>query len=151
MSRSGYTDDYDDDDLALGRWRGMVASAIRGKRGQRLLTDLLAALDAMPRKELITHELEQFNPDDGRLEVCALGALGHARGIDMAKVDASEPEEVAGVFDIAECLAQEIVYINDEHFDCRWDGNKRVDITPEERWTGMRAWVAKAIREEGAR
>lgn len=147
MSRSGYSDGLDD--LELGRWRGMVASAIRGKRGQKLLTDLLAALDAMPRKELITHELEQFNPDDGSLEVCALGALGHARGIDMAKVDASEPEEVAGVFDIAECLAQEIVYINDEHFDYRWDGNKRVDITPEERWTGMRAWVAKRIRNAG--
>lgn len=32
MGRHGYTDDCDDV-LASGRWRGIVASAIRGKRG----------------------------------------------------------------------------------------------------------------------
>ena len=56
MSRSGYTDDLDDD-LAMGRWRGMVASATRGRRGQKLLTDLLAALDAMPEKALVAKQI----------------------------------------------------------------------------------------------
>jgi hypothetical protein len=143
MSRSGYTDGYDDD-LALGRWRGMVASAIRGKRGQKLLTDLAAALDAMPEKALIIGELETAEG-----EVCALGALGKARGLDMAAIDPSEPDVVAAAFDIAECLAQEIVWMNDENFDYRWDGNNRVEITPEERWAGMRVWVAKQIRNAG--
>lgn len=53
MSRSGYTDD-DDDPLATGRWRAQVRSAIRGKRGQAFLRELIAALDAMPEKALIT-------------------------------------------------------------------------------------------------
>jgi hypothetical protein len=53
MSRSGYTDDYGDDDpLALGRWRSAVNNAIRGKRGQAFLHDLAATLDAMPEKKL---------------------------------------------------------------------------------------------------
>ena len=59
MSRSGYTD-YDDSDFANWnhiRWRGQVASATRGKRGQQFFRDLIAALDAMPTKVLITDDL----------------------------------------------------------------------------------------------
>ncbi len=56
MSRSGYSDDLDS--WALIRWRGQVASAIRGRRGQAVLRDLLAALDAMPEKALVASELE---------------------------------------------------------------------------------------------
>ena len=41
MSRSGYTDGFEM--WSVIRWRGAVASAIRGQRGQRLLRDLLAA------------------------------------------------------------------------------------------------------------
>ena len=129
MSRSHYHDDLDT--LDLGRWRGQVASATRGKRGQRFFTDLLEALDAMPVKRLITHELLQ----DG--EVCAIGSLGVHRKIDMSELDPDEPDDVAHVFGIASCLAQEIVYYNDEYFD---------RDTPEQRWVRMRAWVAKQIR-----
>lgn len=56
MSRSDYSEDLDMWDLI--RWRGQVASAIRGKRGQKLLRDLAAALDAMPVKALIADELQ---------------------------------------------------------------------------------------------
>lgn len=35
MSRSGYVDEYDLEPGEFGRWRGVVVSAIRGKRGQR--------------------------------------------------------------------------------------------------------------------
>ena len=45
MSRSGYSDDDEDGRLAM--WRGAVQSAIRGKRGQAALRELLTALDAM--------------------------------------------------------------------------------------------------------
>jgi len=55
VSRSGYSDDLDNWDLI--KWRGQVASATRGKRGQKLLTDLLAALNAMSEHSLIAHEL----------------------------------------------------------------------------------------------
>jgi hypothetical protein len=128
MSRSGYSEDLDN--WALIKWRGQVASAIRGKRGQKFLRDLLAALDAMPEKSLIADELEV----DG--EVCAIGALGKARGINMESLDPSEPEGVAAAFDIATCLAQETVYENDE---------AGYHETPEHRWTRMRAWVNSHI------
>jgi len=47
MSRSGYSDDCDDQ-WSLICWRGAVKSAIRGKRGQAFLKEMLAALDALP-------------------------------------------------------------------------------------------------------
>ena len=134
MSRSGYSEDLDN--WALIKWRGQVASATRGRRGQSLLRDLLAALDAMPKKELIAHELELANGDR-----CALGVVGMARGIDMSRLDPSEPEDVAAAFDIARPLAMEIVYEND-------DGDFFGQETLHERWTRMRRWVADQIREK---
>ena len=132
MSRSGYSDDGDHIDL----YRQAVARATNGERGQRLLRDLLTALDAMPDRRLIPGHLEH---DRG---VCALGALGKARGLDMANVDPHDPHEVAETFDIAPSLAREIVFANDEAYY----GNE----TPERRWLRVRRWVASQI-EEGAR
>lgn len=156
MSRSGYDDDCEDP-LLLGRWRAQVRSAIRGKRGQTFLKDLLAALDAMPRKRLITDALQiEGNEDvivggdelvarDGSItamgEVCALGALGKARGMDLSNLDPDEPEEVAEAFDIAHQLAREVVYMNDE-------GGWRE--TPEQRFDRMREWVSSLIAKEAA-
>lgn len=139
MSRSGYHDDLDP--LDLGRWRGQVASAMRGKRGQTLMRDLLAALDALPDKRLIAHELVE---EDG--EVCALGACGKYRGINMADLDPDEPEAVAAAFGIAEQLAREVVFENDDGGFGTYVGNKYEPETPEKRWARMRAWVAKQIR-----
>lgn len=45
MSRSGYSEELDQWDLI--RWRGQVASAIRGKRGQAFLRAMLAALSLL--------------------------------------------------------------------------------------------------------
>lgn len=130
MSRCGYTDDSDDD-LALGRWRAQVASAIRGKRGQRFLSELIAALDALPQKRLIENDLEAGD------EVCALGALGKARGVDLGHLDSLDYEELGSAFDIAHQLAQETMYVNDEH---------AYRATPEERWTVVRDWAARNLR-----
>lgn len=136
MSRSGYTEDWGWDDQWRGiRWRGAVASAIRGKRGQALLIELLAALDAMPVKELIVEELV-----DKEGQVCTLGALGVARGLDMEKLDPSEHEVMGKVFGIAPAMVQEIEWYNDEGF--LWD------ITPASRWRNMRDWVARKIKQE---
>lgn len=49
MSRSGYSDDCEN----IAMWRGVIASATRGKRGQRFFRDLVTALDAMPEKALV--------------------------------------------------------------------------------------------------
>ncbi len=133
MSRSGYSDDIEE--WALIRWRGQVASAIRGKRGQALLRDMIEALDALPEKCLITHDLENEQGD-----VCALGAVGRKRALKMADVDPEEPEQVAALFDIAPQLAQEIVYENDEVY---------YGETPEHRWQRMRKWAAAHLSANG--
>jgi len=113
-------------------WRGAVASAIRGKRGQQLLRELAEAMDAMPEKGLIAHALVR----DG--EHCALGVVGAARGLPIEQVDPEEPDAVAKVFNIAEALAKEIAYINDE-------GDWLPNESPEKRWLRMRKWVAENI------
>lgn len=142
MSRSGYSDDCDNWDLI--RWRGQVASAIRGKRGQAFLRDLLAALDAMPNKRLVSGELEAGG------EVCALGCIGRARGIDLQDIDVYDRSGIAKVLNIAEPLAAEIMFENDDDF-CYW---RLADETEEQyaakRWQRMRDWVAKRIKADSA-
>lgn len=130
MSRSGYVDDMDDQ-WALIRWRGAVKSAIRGKRGQSFLREMVAALDAMPEKSLITEELAMNG------EVCALGAVGMLRGIDMTQVEPTEYDEVAKLFGISDALAREIMFENDE-------GSLRNE-TAEQRWQRVRNWVQEQI------
>lgn len=130
MSRSGYSEDYDDQ-WALIRWRGAVASAIRGRRGQAFLHELLDALDSMENKRLRRNALEESG------EVCALGSLGKKRGMDMSDLDPDDYGTVAHEFGIPRALAQEIMFENDE---VQW--NK----TPEERWQRMRAYIASLIK-----
>lgn len=129
MSRSGYCDSGDS--WSLIRWRGAVKSATRGKRGQEFFKELLVALDAMPVKRLIANELEANG------EFCTLGVLGNARGLDMSEIEPEEPDQVSKGFNIAEALAQEVVYMNDE-------GTYFIE-EPEERWRRMRDWVGQQI------
>lgn len=144
MTRSGYSDDCDND-WQFVMWRGAVKSAIKGKRGQAFFKEMLAALDALPVKRLVKDELQA--PDLitcshwGMFEtqsVCAIGAVGRARGVDMNKIDPDDPPQVAGAFGIAQAMAQEIVYINDE-----WGSYRE---TPEARFVRVREWVARQIR-----
>lgn len=129
MSRSNYSEDCGGWELI--RWRGAVASALRGARGQAFLRELAAALDAMENKRLIREDLEYSG------EVCALGALGRARGLDMSKIDSEYREQVASSFGIAEALAAEVMYINDDFLGERH--------SPESRFQAMRQWVASKI------
>lgn len=130
MSRSGYHDD--DDHWATIRWRGQVASALRGRRGQAFLRELIAALDALPEKKLIYGRLIA---DDN--QVCALGAVALKRGVDMAPLDPDDPETLADVFGIAHQMIREVEYMNDEVWH----------ETPEQRWHGMRAWAERHLIE----
>ncbi len=133
MSRSGYGEDIDH--WQLIKWRGAVSSAIKGKRGQAFLKEMLAALDALPRQRLLQNDLI-----DGTGEVCAIGAVGLARGVDMSQVDPDWPEQLAGTFGIARALVCEIEYVNDE------DVPYYKEETPEERFARVRNWVASQIK-----
>ena len=133
MSRSNYSDECDDN-LALGRWRGQVNSAIRGKRGQKLLKDILEAFDAMPVKALVADSLVTA---DG--QYYTLGVLGAVRGIDMSDIDPEDYDEVAAAFDIAPALVREIVWYNDEYDYYSME-------KPEERFSRMREWVLSKIK-----
>lgn len=137
MSRHGYSDDCDG--WALVRWRGAVASAIRGRRGQAFLREMLDALDAMPEKRLIEGDLVRTTG-----EVCAIGAVCVQRGVDATSVDIDDRESIAGLVDIAEAMAAEIMYEND-------DGGYYPE-TPERRWQRMRNWVVRQLEpaQEGS-
>jgi hypothetical protein len=159
MSRSGYSDDCDG--WALIRWRGAVKAAIKGRRGQQALRDIVAALDALPEHRLASGSLVTA---DG--EYCTLGALGRARCLDMATIDPEDRSAVADAFGIAEALAAEIMFENDEdywggggmeyfnftvygpmrpwesHTQLRWRANPKA---AERRWSRMRAWAQSHI------
>lgn len=141
MSRSGYYEgDCDDNEslLAAGRWNAQIKSAIRGKRGQKFLLDLVAALDALPEKKLIANDLQREG------SFCALGALAHHRAIkvDIDRDDDDDWEDsewakLGSAFDIAEQLARETMFINDE-----------TARTDEDRWQYVRRWALRNLRPE---
>lgn len=138
MGRSGYVDDCDN----VGLWRGCVERALRGKRGQAFLREMLISLDALPEKKLIKDDLV-----DGTGAVCAIGSVGVRRGLDMSKIEIGDAEEVAKAFGIARAMAAEIEYMNDE---CGRgyspELGRMLDETPERRFTRIRAWVVGEIR-----
>ena len=132
MNRSGYSEDYDDE-LQLGRWRGVIASTLRGQRGQRFLRELVLALDRLPRARLVKNVLET---EEG--EVCALGAVLRGRGMGPIGIDTEDWDQLGKELDIAPQLAQEVMYLNDEP--------SAVAITPEERWKYIRKWAVSNIK-----
>lgn len=170
MSRHGYVD-YVDDELAAGRWRGAILSAIRGKRGQAFLQKLIAALDALPEKELYPN---RFATAEGGY--CALGAVARMEGLDIGDLDPAEDEDpddidrewISGVFGIAPALAAEVMYLNDDGLVD--DIFQRVEICgpvripfqshftivrtqdPEhakKRWKAMREWAVNRLDQKG--
>jgi len=146
--RSGYAYDFCGDELELGRWRGQVASSLRGKRGQRFLRDLIDALDAMPEKVLIAGAFER----DGK--VCASGAVGRLRGVSLADLNPSDDDlwdysydvespwncRAAERLDVAVPLIAEVEEVN--------DGFSYGNESDEDRWKRVRLWAARHLREE---
>lgn len=132
MSRSGYSDDYEYCNL----WAQTVKRAIEGKRGQAFLRELIEALDALQVKSLID---ENLITDTG--EVCALGAVGKSRGLQMAGLDPTDPERMGQIFGISTALAKEIVYQNDEWHSFR---------NGADRWKHMRQWAEKNLTKDPA-
>ena len=159
MSRSGYTDDFDNDGKGW-LWRRAVANAMAGKRGQAMLRELVAALDALPEKVLDSEELVSVEGT-----YCAMGALGRARGMDMANIDPDNRGSLAKAFGIAPAMAAEVMFMNDEcvegdlisydfevcgpmrvfekHMQLRW---KLDSVIGRQRWAKMRAWAVANVK-----
>lgn len=137
MSRYSDCDDYDWEPWMEGQAAGALQSAIRGRRGQRLLRDLVAGLDALPVPELAAGALE--DPETGC--VCALGAVRLQRGPEAVplRFDPTDEDvdwrELAEPFDISETLANAVVSQNEY-------GSKRNDEqSRRRRWLSVRAWA----------
>jgi hypothetical protein len=129
-----------------------------------MLRELLAALDAMPNKRLAA---ESLVTDDG--EFCTLGALGHARGLDMSSFDPEDYDAVAQAFGVSRALVREIVLENYECASHAWlyvdtevqgpmrrlETHRRTEcilnpLVAEQRWANMRRWVAENLIEEAS-
>ena len=137
MSRSGYSYSYDCENLHL--YRGTVARALGGRRGQRALREMAVALDAMPVKELGCGSFQAGSP-------CTLGALAAHRGVDVSDLEPEDPDYpevdrdlVGARFDVAPQMAAEVMFENDEQ--------GLGDEAGAQRWARMRAWVGGKIRE----
>lgn len=150
MSRSGYSDDgaeSAEEQWAHIRWRGAVNSALRGKRGQAFLRELIEVLDAMPVKELHADLFVDDDPEATTCRVCAMGAVWKARGLptdeSMRYVDpddweAFEQTEAFGEqLGIAPAMAREIASINDDPYGC---------YSPRQRYEAVRRWAICELR-----
>ena len=132
MSRANYSEDSDGG-WAYICWRGAVKAATNGARGQALLKELIAAMDAMPVKELISDELVSEG------NYCALGLVAATRGVDVSRIDPESHGCVAAALNIAPALAREIAFIND---DDEWADRQN---TGAARWGRVRRWAERHI------
>jgi hypothetical protein len=134
-----------DSPLDWGRYAAALRSAIRGQRGQRLLRDLVAGLDSLPRPELSTGALA--DPETGC--VCALGAVALQRGCSLEQLLAEDPddcfpEEIARRpdFDISTTLANEIMQINDDVFT-----TSNLPEDRQRRWRLVKEWALSRLKD----
>jgi hypothetical protein len=113
-------------------WQANCRRSLRGKQGQQELRVLREALLAMPEKRLI---LGLVNEDG---EVCAIGAYGRHKGIDLTTFDPEDNnhDEVGIEGGMPPLVAWKVVEMNDLQFD---------RCTPEQRYERMLAWVERLL------
>jgi hypothetical protein len=120
-------------------WYANLRRTMLSARGQAFLRELLEALDALPQKRLIPGALQQGG------EVCAIGAVGLKRGMDLTALDSHEQNEIAHAFGVSSMMVQEIAYWNDQGMEAclveLTDGGGFNENTPEDRFGFVRAWV----------
>ena len=139
-------------------WNANCRRSINGKAGQRELRELEAALLALPEKRLIRDLLQD---DEGG--VCAIGCYAKHKGVDLSKFDPEdESDEVGIAAGMPRLVAWQLVALNDITLDTVWEvahgpvqrghgvykgGIALVrDMTPEERYEKVLAWVRNALR-----
>lgn len=107
------------------------------------MRELLGALDAMPKKELISNSLEAEG------QFCALGAVAHSRGSDLSAIGVSDPEywhegdwnALSNEFNIADALVREVMWMNDDYMG--WT-RKGTNVSAK-RWLIVRNWAAREL------
>jgi len=163
-------DSAQEESLARGRWEARLMSAYNGKRGQRILRDLEAALLAMPEKRLIAGHLSTPNGDCCTVGLYCAAKQAEANGTDvhteavaMAEgwfeedweegddtdedYGAEETVEAGVAAGMTRTMAYELAYWNDAVFDYTYNRETRQTVyyTPEERWAKMLDYVQKRI------
>lgn len=153
--------DWTDDEERPGQfalWDANCLRSIKGKVGQRELRELEAALLALPSKRLVQGTLAD---DD---DVCAIGAYAKHKGVDISRFDPEDESDGVGIAaGMPPLVAWKVVAMNDLHFDTVWEvahgpiqrGHGQYqggipyvrDMTPEERYERMLAWVRKQFIE----
>lgn len=119
----------------FGLWQANCERSLRGKEGQAELRELRAALLALPEKRLIHQDLE-----DGQGGVCAIGAYGRHKGVDLSKFERDyDTDEVGIAGGMPRLVAWKVVEMNDVQFN-RY-------MTPEQRYEKMLAWVESKLAE----
>jgi hypothetical protein len=136
-----YYDDDDSDPSQEGLAAGALCSAIRGKRGQRFIRDLVQALDALPLPELAAGALE----DEETGCCCAFGAVRRFRGADAVPLwfhpmeEDMTPDNLAEPFNVSETLAWAVVQANEDGMT----GND--ESTRRRRWKQVRYWAVRQL------
>lgn len=117
-------------------WQANCVRSLRGKHGQEELRQLRIALLALPDKRLIHGLLED---DEGG--VCAVGAYGKHKGLDLSTfaVD-SDTDEVGIAGGMPSLVAWKVVEMNDIELD---------HVTPEQRYSRMLAWIESQLAAAG--
>lgn len=138
--------------------------SLRGKAGQEALRELEAALLALPEKRLIHGRLR----DDKTGEVCAVGAYARHKGYDLSTFDdEDETDEVGDHAGMPRLVAWQVVALNDYTLDTVWevaDGPLNRfeahckggipfirEVTPEERYEKVLAWVRNHLSPRGTK
>ena len=128
MTRINYSDE-EDFDGQFGLWQANCERSLRGKKGQRELRELRMALLALPEKRLIHGTLVS---EAG--EVCAIGAYGKYKGIDLSTFDPEDESDAVGIAGgMPPLVAWKVVELNDELLPS--------SMTPEQRYEAVLQWV----------
>jgi hypothetical protein len=172
--RLNYSEDEDfTGQFAL--WEANTERSIAGKRGQAALRELEAALVAMPRKRLIREAVADAQTGDVCAVGALSLSIQIRQGVDpkeaLARLEAIDPDDTEGTTGEAERLgiprmvAWRLVALNDLELEDRfataegpmlmkWLGYQyqagyrvSVEVTPEERYEGVLAWVRSKLKD----
>jgi len=129
VSRFNSDGDCDSNSNYVYLWDSRVRRIIEGKRGQRVLLELIEALLALPQRRLISGAIATPTGD-----VCTVGALAKKRGVNLDRDnlyarrdepprgwegDEEETADLGASLGITWTLAWQLGYMNDEQFPSR--------------------------------